>query len=396
MTDQGQDIAPLARPAVQALASSRIRDIANAGMGRSDITAFWFGESDLPTPDFIRDAARDALARSQTFYTHNLGMPPLREAIAAYGSRLHGVDLSPERIAVTGSGVSALMIADQLVVSPGDRVVVMTPIWPNIAEAPRLLGATVVRHPLEVRNGRWALDLDRLLATLTPDTRLFILNAPNNPTGFTLDPDAQRAILDHCRRHGIWLLSDEVYERLVYDGTSAAPSMLAHAEPDDRVIVVNSFSKAWRMTGWRLGWLTLPEAMMPDVPKVIEYNTSCVPAFVQAGGLTALTDPRGEAAVEALKSDLAAARNTLLEGLHGLGLIEVPRADGAIYAFFRIDGAPDDMAAARTLVADYGLGLAPGSAFGPEGEGWLRWCYAARPEKIAEGLERLSRFLGRL
>ena len=274
-------------------------------------------------------------------------------------------------------------------------MVVITPIWPNIAEAPRLLGAEIVRFPLSVADGKWSLDLDRLLDALTPDTRMVIVNAPNNPTGFTIDQDTQKIILDHCRKQGIWVLSDEVYERLIFDGSNAAPSMLRHAEPDDRIIRVNSFSKSWRMTGWRLGWLTLPRAMMADVPKVIEYNTSCAPSFIQKGGLAALTDPRGEETIAALKSGLTASRSTLLDGLARMGRIEIPDADGAMYAFFRIDGAPDDMATATTLVTDYGLGLAPGSAFGPEGEGWLRWCFAAKPEKIAVGLERLERFLNR-
>jgi aspartate/methionine/tyrosine aminotransferase len=384
-----------ARPQVSALSSSRIRDIANAGMGRTDIAAFWFGEGDEVTPQFIREAAQNALADGETFYVHNLGLPQLREAVAAYESRLQAISTSPEQIAITGSGVSALMIANQLIVSPGDKVVVITPIWPNIAEAPRLLGAEIVRFPLSVADGKWSLDLDRLLDALTPDTRMVIVNAPNNPTGFTIDQDTQKIILDHCRKHGIWVLSDEVYERLIFDGSSAAPSMLRHAEPDDRIIRVNSFSKSWRMTGWRLGWLTLPRAMMADVPKVIEYNTSCAPSFIQKGGLAALTDPRGEETIAALKSGLTASRSTLLDGLARMGRIEIPDADGAMYAFFRIDGAPDDMATATTLVTDYGLGLAPGSAFGPEGEGWLRWCFAAKPEKIAIGLERLERFLNR-
>ena len=384
-----------ARPQVSALSSSRIRDIANAGMGRTDIAAFWFGEGDEVTPQFIREAAQNALADGETFYVHNLGLPQLREAVAAYESRLQAISTSPEQIAITGSGLSALMIANQLIVSPGDKVVVITPIWPNIAEAPRLLGAEIVRFPLSVADGKWSLDLDRLLDALTPDTRMVIVNAPNNPTGFTIDQDTQKIILDHCRKQGIWVLSDEVYERLIFDGSNAAPSMLRHAEPDDRIIRVNSFSKSWRMTGWRLGWLTLPRAMMADVPKVIEYNTSCAPSFIQKGGLAALTDPRGEETIAALKSGLTASRSTLLDGLARMGRIEIPDADGAMYAFFRIDGAPDDMATATTLVTDYGLGLAPGSAFGPEGEGWLRWCFAAKPEKIAVGLERLERFLNR-
>ncbi len=222
---------------------------------------------------------------------------------------------------------------------------------------------------------------------------MLIINAPNNPTGFTLQAHEQRELLAHCRKHGIWILSDEVYERLVFDGSPAAPSMLVHADPEDRVIRVNSFSKAWRMTGWRLGWLTLPEAMMPDVPKVIEYNTSCAPAFIQRGGIAALTDPRGEQSVAELRTGLSASRKLLLDGLEHFGSIEAPRSDGAMYAFFRIEGDNDDMAVARTLVTEHGLGLAPGSAFGPEGAGWLRWCFAARPEKIAKGLERLEAFL---
>lgn len=362
-------------------------------MGRADIAAFWFGEGDEVTPDFIREAAQKAISAGDTFYSHNLGLPALRDAIATYESRLHGIETTPDRIAVTGSGVSALMIANQLVVSPGDRVVVVTPIWPNIAEGPRLIGAEVTRFPLSIENGRWTLDLGKLIETLTPQVRMVILNAPNNPTGFTLDSGAQHDLLVHCRKNGIWILTDEVYERLVFDGRNAAPSMLVHAEPEDRIIRVNSFSKAWRMTGWRLGWLTLPAAMMPDVPKVIEYNTSCAPVFVQKGGLAALTDPRGEKSVDALRAELAVSRNVLLDGLKAFGRIEVPAADGAMYAFLRIAGQPDDMATAQTMVSDFGLGLAPGSAFGPEGEGWLRWCFAARPEKIAVGLERLAAFL---
>lgn len=386
---------PTPRETVSALASSAIRDIANAGIGRTDIAAFWFGESDLPTPGFIVEAARESLARGETFYTHNFGTAALRQAIADYSATLHARPLSPDRVAVTGSGVSALMLAAQLILSPGDKVVVVTPIWPNIAEIPKILGAEVIRHPLTVSDGRWRLDIERLIETLTPDITMLVINAPNNPTGFTLDTETQKVLLAHCRTLGIWVLSDEVYERLMFNGGPTAPSMRSHAEPDDRLMLVNSFSKAWRMTGWRIGWLTLPDALMPGLAKIIEYNTSCVPAFVQAGALAALTDPRGEDAVATLHDDLSVARAALLTGFEQLGGVTCPEADGAMYAFFRIESEPDDMALARRLVADYGLGLAPGSAFGPEGRGWLRWCFATRPEKIGDGLDRLSRALGR-
>jgi len=386
---------PHERAAISTLAASRIREIANAGMGRNDIATFWFGESDLPTPEFIIEAARNALAEQKTFYTQNLGRPDLRAAIAAYSTQLHGTGIDMERIGVTGSGVSALMLAAQLVVSPADRVIVVTPIWPNIAEIPKILGAQVERFPLTIADDRWTLDLEALIARLTPDIKMLVINAPNNPTGFTLDAQSQKALLEHCRKLGIWVLSDEVYERLVFDGAKAAPSMLAHAEPEDRLIVVNSFSKTWRMTGWRIGWLTLPAQLMPALEKIVEYNTSCVPGFVQDGALAALTRPEGEDEVSALRAGLEASRRLLLDGLASTNRIAVPETGGAMYGFFRIDGFDDDMALARALVAEAALGLAPGSAFGSEGAGWLRWCFAAQPEKIADGLERLNRFLAR-
>jgi len=386
--------APLPRPQVLALLPSRIREIANLAMDRSDVAAFWFGESDRPTPQFIRQAAMDALGAGQTYYTQNLGRPLLRAAIANYTSQLHGTPISSERVAVTGSGVSALMLSAQMLLSPGDRAVVVTPIWPNIAEIPRVLGAEVVRVPLTVANGRWALDLEGLLDALTPETKLLFLNSPNNPTGWTIGAEEQRAVFEHCRKLGIWIVSDDVYERLIYTG-AGAPSMLAYAEPEDRLISVNSFSKAWCMTGWRIGWLVAPEAFMPELSKVIEYNTSCVPDFVQQGAIAALEPERGEAFTADLLKGLAASRAHLIAGLRAHDVIDVPEADGAMYAFFRIKGHDDCMKLAYDLLQDVGLGLAPGSAFGEEGEGWLRWCFAASPDKIDDGLQRLGKFLAR-
>lgn len=382
------------RAEIAALAPSRIRQVANAAMDRDDVLAFWFGESDQPTPDFIRDAAQQSLDRAETFYSQNLGRPALRAAIATYQSRLRGITLEADRVAVTGSGVSAIMLAAQMLLSPGDRAVVLGPIWPNVAEIPRILGALVERFPLTNRSGRWQLDLPRLLATLRPDVRLLVLNSPNNPTGWTISSAEQRAILLHCRRHGIWILSDEVYERLIFEpARGAAPSMLDLATPEDRLIVVNSFSKAWRMTGWQIGWLVVPPDLIPDLEKVIEYNTSCVPVFVQQGAIAALTDPRGEAEVMAQRASLTASRELLRSGLVALPGVELPEAAGAMYAFFRIDGHTNSLALAKALVSEVGLGLAPGIAFGAEGEGWLRWCFAASSDKIAVGLERLGRYL---
>lgn len=383
-----------ARPAVRALSSSLIREVANAGMGRDDILAFWFGESDQPTPAFIRQAAVASLEAGETFYAQNLGRPYLREALADYLSDLHGRPIGAGRIAVTSSGVSGLMLTSQLLVSPGDRVVAVTPIWPNVVEIPAILGARVQRVPLEVRAGRWTLDTERLLAALTPDTRMLLVNSPNNPTGWTIDDESLDAVVAHCRRHGIWIVADDAYERLVYDETPrSAPSVLTRTEPGERVIVANTFSKAWTMTGWRAGWLVVPEAMTADLTKLIEYNTSCLPEPVQRAATVALR--QGEPEVAKLRAHLRATRAQLVAGLSALPGVEVPEAGGAMYVFFRIAGHDDTLALAKELVSVAGLGLAPGAAFGPEGAGWLRWCHAVGSERLAAGIARLAAFLAR-
>lgn len=383
--------APTPRPEVQNLRISKIREVANAGMGRDDILAFWFGEGDQATPGFIRQAASDALLAGRTYYTHNLGRPDLREALSRYLTGLHGAPIGADRIAVTSAGVSALMLAAQLVLSPGDRTVVAGPIWPNVVEIPKILSGAVEVVPVEVGQGRWRLDMDRLMAALTPGTRALILNSPNNPTGWTLPAEARATILERCRRYGIWLICDDVYERLAFDRPSA-PSFLPLATREDRVIGVNSFSKAWRMTGWRLGWMVCPPALMEGLGVLIEYNTSCAPDFVQEGARVAVE--QGEPVVAELRAELAAARDQVVGALRRLPGVEAPMPDGGLYAFFRIEGCTDSLALAKDLIAQVGLGLAPGVAFGPEGEGWLRWCFAARPEKNAAGLERLAAYLG--
>jgi aspartate/methionine/tyrosine aminotransferase len=384
--------AALPRPEVQGLRMSKIREVANAGLGRDDILAFWFGESDQPTPAFIREAASDALLQGRTFYTHNLGTAELRSALSRYLTGLHGAEIGTDRLAITSAGVNALMLAAQAVLSPGDRTVVVGPVWPNVAEIPKILSSRVDIVPLEPAQGRWRLDVGRLLDALTPDTKALFLNSPNNPTGWMLDPDDRAAILERCRRHGTWLMCDDVYERLTFDRPSA-PSFLPLVGPDDRVIGTNSFSKAWRMTGWRLGWMVVPPALLESLGVLIEYNTSCAPDFIQAGAAAALE--RGEATIAAIRQELAAARDQVLGGLRSIPGIEAPQPDGGFYAFFRVDGCTDSVALCKDLIGDAGLGLAPGAAFGPEGEGWLRWCFAARPEKNAAGLERLARYLGR-
>ena len=400
MTRIGSTLDLGARGPVRALVASQIREVANAGMGDPAILPFWFGEPDEVTPEFIRAAAVAALAAGETFYTMNFGIPELRDALAAYVSRLHppqaGAAGTPDRIAVTASGMSALMLAVEALIGPGDRVVCVTPLWPNLTEIPKILGADVVRVALDFDERGWTLDLDRLLAALTPGTRAVMINSPNNPTGWTLRRDEQQAILAHCRRHGIWIVADDVYERLHYavDGAaSIAPSFLDIAASGDRLVSTNSFSKAWLMTGWRLGWIVAPEALMPDLGKLIEYNTSCSPVFVQRAGVVAIT--QGEPTVAHTLARFRRARDFLTAELSRIpGVTAAPPA-GAMYAFFRVEGVADSLAFCTRLVREAKLGLAPGSAFGPEGEGFVRWCFASGEARLADGVARLSGFLAR-
>ncbi|SFE37445.1 pyridoxal phosphate-dependent aminotransferase [Paracidovorax wautersii] len=383
------------RHTLATLQESRIREVANAGMGRSDVLPFWFGESDEVTPQVIRDAAIASLQRGETFYSHNLGLLELREQIAAYASRLHG-PVGVERIAVTSGGVNALMLAMQALLDAGDEAVAVTPVWPNLTAQPLVMGARLRCVPLRPQaDGLWALDLPALLAAITPATRLLILNAPNNPTGWTLSAEEQRAILAHCRSTGTWVLADEVYERLYYEPTAngCAPSFLDIAEPEDRLVVVQSFSKGFLMTGWRLGWLVMPPSLTHHMGKLVEFNTSCISVFTQRAGLAALAH---EADITPrVVAHLRACRDTLVPLLQALPGVTVAPARGGMYAFFRIEGHSDSLALAKRLVAEAGLGLAPGVAFGDEAEGWLRWCFASQDaSRLVQGVERLKKWLG--
>ena len=386
------------RTAIMDLEASKIREVANAGLGRNDVLAFWFGEGDEVTPDFVRQAAIDSLQQGETYYAHNLGLPPLRQAIADHMGQNHpgphGQGVTVDRVAVTAGGVSALMLAVQALVNPGDDVLAITPVWPNLVAQPRIMGAHLRTLSLRAVNASWQLDLDELLAAIGPQTRLLILNAPNNPTGWTLSRHEQLAILQRCRETGTWILADEVYEALYYAPTenACAPSFLDVAEPHDRLVVAHSFSKSFLMTGWRLGWLVMPPDMTDAMGKLIEFNTSCCSVFTQRAGLAALQ--RRQEITPRVVAHLKACRDTLVGSLQTVPGLEVSRPLGGMYAFFRIPGHDDGLATAKRLVTEAGLGLAPGEAFGTEAAGWLRWCFASQdPQRLLLGVERLRSWI---
>jgi aspartate aminotransferase len=378
------------RAAIEALPASLIREVANAGIGHEDVIPLWFGEPDVPTPKFICDAAAEALAAGDTFYQPNAGILPLREALADYMSRLYGTTLVPDNVIVSASAMNALMLVMQALVDPGDVVVTTTPAWPNLPAVPEILSGAIRPVPLTPGNAGWRLDLDRLLDACDARTKVIFLNSPNNPTGWMMTSEQQREVLAFARQRGIWIVSDEVYGRIVYD-RKVAPSFLEISQPEDRVIVVNSFSKNWAMTGWRLGWITAPKGLLETFEKLTEFNIAGPPGFIQRAGVVAVRD--GEPFVEQTVARLGQARDLTVERLSSMSGLILPRPDAAFYAFFGVERMSDTVGFARRLVREAGVGLAPGEAFGPGGEGRLRLCFAASLPTLERALDRLEAFM---
>ncbi|MCB8874579.1 pyridoxal phosphate-dependent aminotransferase [Acidisoma silvae] len=369
------------------LQGSRIVSVARLASGRPDTEFLCFGESDQKSPAAAIGALNAALARGDTLYPDVRGLPPLRHALADYLTALHKQPVAESRVMVTASGMAALSVALSAIVRAGDRVVLHEPAWPNAGNASRLRGAQVEPIALSARqDGSLHLDLEALDKALA-GARVFILNSPNNPTGWTATEDELRQILALCRRHGCWLVSDEVYSRLVYDGRDAAPSVLDVAAPDDRVIVANSFSKTWVMTGWRLGWLIVPEGVRDELSELIEVTHSGVAPFIQHAGLAAIAD---HVTPPAFRAHCAEGRRIAAEILGQVPGIRYASPEGAFYAFLQVDGLTDSLALAERLVTDHGVAIAPGIAFGESGEGWLRVCFAVAPARLARALDRLS------
>jgi aspartate/methionine/tyrosine aminotransferase len=367
---------------------SRIREIADLAMTMDGVYKLYFGESNIPTPDFIKTAAAKAMKDGFTFYTENAGLPGLRRALGAYYERIHGISLDPSnRFVVTASGVQALNVAIRCVLDPGDEAIVLTPAWPNGSSIVRMCNATPVEIPHVLDGGRYTIDLPAMEAAITPWTKLLIYTSPSNPLGWVATIEEQRQLLDFARRYGLWLLADEVYDRLCYSGSSVAPSILKLAEPDDAIIIAQSFSKAWCMTGWRLGWLISRPDLCARAANFNEFTVSHAPSIAQRAGETALSD--GEPFIEDLLSRLRANRDYCTDVLSGIPGVTVPAPEGAFYLFPRIDSLTDSFAFCKNLLLTHRVGLAPGVAFGAGGEGSVRLCYAAERSILEPALERL-------
>lgn len=379
------------RGAVNELRETGIVDVASHGWGRQGLIPLWFGEGDVPTPKFISDAAHEAMLRGETFYTDQNGIEDLRTALRAYNKRMFDVDLSDDRVTLTNSGMMAIALAMQMMIEPGDEVVVVGPVWPNIYSTIELNEGVATHATVRLTDDGWHLDLDELFAAVTDRTKAIFLNSPGNPTGWIIPEEDQARLLDFAREKGIWILSDEVYHTLVFD-RPVAKSMLQLAEPDDKVIAINSFSKSWLMTGWRMGWMVHPEGLGPTLAKLIQISTSGVPQFIQRAGIAAIEG--GDEVIADLRARCQVGRDIVFDHLEQWPRVKAIRPNGAFYAFFAVDGVTDSVAMCKELIDRCNVGLAPGSAFGPSGEGYLRLCYASTPEKLHQAMDALKTVIG--
>ena len=386
---------PQIAASVEAVPHSRIRELAEIAMTMDGVLRLYFGESNLPTPEYIKQAALRAMAEGYTFYTENAGLPSLRRAIAENYRRLQGVDLDPAgEIVVTASGVQALNVGIRCVLDPGDEALVLTPAWPNGSSNIRMANAVVRQIPQPLCGERYRVDFEALEAAVTPRTRLLLYTSPSNPLGWVAGEDEQQGLLDFARRHGLWLLADEVYDRLYYAGErlgDPVPSILRKATRDDAVMVVHSFSKSYCMTGWRVGWLVARRDLAAKATQINEFIISHAPTFAQKAGETALA--QGEPELIRMLDRLKQNRDLCLQALGGIPGVTVPKPDGAFYLFPRIDGMADSFGFCRRLLEETRVGLAPGVAFGAGGEGSIRICYAAEQSILEPAMERLTKFL---
>ncbi len=378
------------RAQVRDLQHSGIREIAHVGMDRPGVIPLWFGEPDLPTPDFIIAASDAALRAGETFYSHNRGVPELRQAIVGYTNELYGMAIGTDRITVTSAGMNALMMIAELLVEPGDNIVFVTPLWPNFFRCVEIMGGEARQVPLRRDGDGWALDLDRLFEACDERTRAVCVNSPSNPTGWLMDGESQAEVLARCRERGIWLIADEVYARVIYDRPHA-PSFLEISAPEDLLLVVNSFSKTWAMTGWRLGWITAPASIGQALESLSEYNVASPSTSAQFAGITAIRD--GQPFVDGMVERYRIARDIVQQRLGAMRRVRLTRPEAAFYAFFAVDGVEDSRVFAIQLLDETNVGIAPGTAFGAGGEDCLRICYAKSPELLGEAFDRLAPLL---
>lgn len=376
--------------AVSTPESGIVRVMNHARNSGKEVIPLLAGEGHLPTPEFIREAANASLARGETFYTHQKGLPELREALKAYHLRHFDRDFPRERFIVTGSGMQAIQLAIQAIAGAGDEVILPTPAWPNFAAALGIMGTKPVSVPMRFENSAWSLDLEAMERAITPQTRALFINSPCNPTGWVGSEATLKSLLALARRHNLWIIADEVYSRFYYAGVRA-PSFYDIMEDDEKIIFVNTFSKNWAMTGWRIGWISAPAALEQVFENLVQYSTSGVAAFMQHAALAALNE--GDSFVSSQVASCHIGRDILCDALEMSGKTRFERPQGAFYLFVGLEGFSDTNDLGIKLVDEVSLAMSPGEAFGDGGAGFLRICFARHHDELREASRRLNAWL---
>jgi len=376
------------RKAIQSLESSPIRKIANTAIGKKDIIPLYFGETDIPTPSFISQAMKNALDAGQTFYSANQGVPELVNIVSKYTSSLHKNYIAPSRIMITSAGMNALMITSEALINPKDKVICITPVWPNFMRCIEIMGGEVIEIPLiySDANNTWKLNIEEIKKHIK-DVKAIYINSPNNPTGWMINLQEQMEILELCRKNKTWIISDEVYERIVYD-RNVAPSFLDLTDENDLLIVANSFSKSWAMTGWRLGWMVIPENLLSIFEKLNEYNVASPSSPAQYAGITAISE--GEDFLKKMIYNFKISRELVMNRLSDFSRITLPLPEAAFYAYFKIEDITDSEKFCLETLDKTGVGLAPGTSFGKGGDSWVRLCYAKSPDLLNQAFDKLK------
>jgi len=376
------------RKVIQSLESSPIRKIANTAIGKKDIIPLYFGETDIPTPSFISQAMKNALDAGQTFYSANQGVPELVNIVSKYTSSLHKNYIAPSRIMITSAGMNALMITSEALINPKDKVICITPVWPNFMRCIEIMGGEVIEIPLiySDANNTWKLNIEEIKKHIK-DVKAIYINSPNNPTGWMINLQEQMEILELCRKNKTWIISDEVYERIVYD-RNVAPSFLDLTDENDLLIVANSFSKSWAMTGWRLGWMVIPENLLSIFEKLNEYNVASPSSPAQYAGITAITE--GEDFLKKMLYNFKISRELVMNRLSDFSRITLPLPEAAFYAYFKIEDITDSEKFCLETLDKTGVGLAPGTSFGKGGDSWVRLCYAKNPDLLNQAFDKLK------
>ncbi|MCR9139597.1 MAG: aminotransferase class I/II-fold pyridoxal phosphate-dependent enzyme [Alphaproteobacteria bacterium] len=382
-----------AKPAslISSLEDSPIIEIVRVGRSVEDIVPLWLGESGFATDEAIIAAAHDAMTSGQTFYTPNRGLPRLRQSISDYYQRIYGTSVADDRVCVTNSGMHAATMITRALMDTGDNAILITPCWPNIDRAVKLIGGTVREVPLQLHDGQYRVDMDQVVAQCDDRTRLIYFASPSNPTGWTIGTDQSQELLALSRRTGIAILSDEVYQRLSFDSETGS-TLLSLAEPDDPVFVLNSFSKAWSMTGWRLGWMVYPAQFHDSFEKLSQFSISGSPGFIQMAGVQALD--HGDPIAAGLRAHCMDAKSLVADRLAAIPDISVVPSLGGFYTMFRSPQTADSVAFCRQAALEARVGLAPGVAFGDGGEGMVRLCHARAMATLETALDRLQAYLG--